>query len=84
MNAHGLETSSFSEEREKFKKSFSLASYLKASHGQAVKTLTTHAKNKTIWFEQIITHRIVDFVKKNPDAEPPELVSSTPELLNLF
>ena len=66
-NAHGIPASSFTGEREQFLESPSLESYLKDSHNRAVKTLTEHAENGTIWFEQTITREVVEFVRENPE-----------------
>ena len=68
VNAHGIPASSFAGEREKFLKAASLESYLKDSHNRAVQNLAEHAENGTVWFEQTITRKVVEFVKKNPEV----------------
>lgn len=64
-NAHGIPPAAFDREREFFEKAPSLEIYLRECHGRAVETLRKHAESGEVWFEQIITGEVVEFVRSN-------------------
>lgn len=64
-NAHGIPSEAFAREKEFFDKAGSLEEYLKGSHERAVANLQNHADSGEVWFEQIITQDVVDYVKSD-------------------
>lgn len=64
-NAHGIPPRAFTAEVEKFKASENLKAYLEDAHRRSVATLQDHADSGEVWFEQIITQPVVDFVKSD-------------------
>jgi len=66
-NVHGLAAESFASERERYLALGSVDAWLKDFHERQVETLAKHAKDKTLWFEQKITERVVDFVRERPE-----------------
>ncbi|HAK46165.1 MAG TPA: hypothetical protein DCO79_09655 [Spirochaeta sp.] len=66
-NAHGIPVEAFAKEAELFRTSKDLDSYLKDAHKRSVHVLQEHADSGEIWFEQIITQPVVDFVSNNPE-----------------
>jgi hypothetical protein len=66
-NNHKIPDSSFSKEKEYYEQSSSLAMYLKERHERKVKELTEFYENNRIWFEQIITRDVIDFVSSNQE-----------------
>ena len=62
-NAHGIPPEAFEKEKLHFEKAPSLEAYLKDSHERAVETLAEHAETGEVWFEQIITREVVEFVR---------------------
>lgn len=61
-NAHGIPAEAFKGEVEKFEQSESLEAYLEDSHKRSVANLQQHADSGKVWFEQIITQPVVDYV----------------------
>lgn len=66
-NVHGLAAESFAPERERYLALGSVDAWLKDFHERQVETLAKHAKDHTLWFEQKITDRVVDFVRERPE-----------------
>jgi hypothetical protein len=66
-NVHGLAAESFAEERERYLALGSVDAWLKDYHERQVAVLAAHAKDGTLWFEQKITERVVDFVRERPE-----------------
>lgn len=67
-NAHGIPPEAFAGEKEFFDKADSLEAYLAGAHHRAVETLQKHADSGEIWFEQVITQEVVDFVKAHREV----------------
>ena len=67
-NNHQIPVSSFAKEKELYEQAPSLAVYLEGRHERKVKELTDYYMNNQIWFEQIITEDVIDFVKANPEV----------------
>ncbi len=66
-NNHGVPETAFSEEKELFEASESLEKYLKERHDRKVAELQKHCDEEKVWYEQIITQEIVDYVKSNQE-----------------
>lgn len=66
-NNHQIPASSFDEEKRHYEEADSLASYLSDRHQRKVEELTTYYQNNQIWFEQIITPDVIEFVKQNQE-----------------
>ncbi|MFH2115430.1 MAG: hypothetical protein ABIJ86_13075 [Spirochaetota bacterium] len=66
-NVHGVPASAFAEERERFLAAPSIHAWLEDYHGRQVQVLQRHADDGTLWFEQRITQRVVDFVRDSPE-----------------
>jgi hypothetical protein len=66
-NVHGLAAESFAKERERYLALGSVDAWLKDFHDRQVAVLAAHAKDGTLWFEQKITERVVDFVRERPE-----------------
>lgn len=66
-NNHQIPTSSQDKEKEYYDQADTLEAYLKGRHKRKVAELQEHLDNNQIWFEQIITKEVIDFVKNNPE-----------------
>jgi len=67
-NAHGIPPEAFADEAEAFRKAESIASYLEEAHKRSVQSLQDHADSGRLWFEQIITQPVVDWVAANREV----------------
>jgi hypothetical protein len=66
-NHHGIPKESFRFERQRYLESGSLEDYLQDRHRRMVDELQTHCDEGRVWFEQTITQRVVDFVRKDQE-----------------
>ncbi len=66
-NHHRIPVDSFRGERERYLAAPSLDAYLADLHVRRVEELARHAADGTVWFEQRITPRVVDFVRREPE-----------------
>lgn len=78
-NHHEIPVSAYAGEREAYRASSSLETYLAEFHARQVKTLQKHAEEGTVWFEQRITPAVVEFVASNQ-----ELLSAVRQGNSLF
>ena len=67
-NNHGIPKESQLPEKVEYENSESLETYLEQRHARKVKELEEHLRDNLVWFEQIITQEIVDFVKSNQEV----------------
>ncbi len=67
-NNHGIPKDSMKLEKEFYKNSASLDDYLAERHQRKVDELQSYCDSNTVWFEQIITQDVVDFVKDNQEV----------------
>ena len=67
-NNHRIPVSSFDEEKVHYANAASFAEYLKDRHQRKVEELTRYYENNQVWFEQIITPDVIEFVKSNPEV----------------
>lgn len=66
-NHHKIPRDAFKTERLHYEASESLEAYLKDLHQRKVDELTEFYKNDRVWYEQIITQDVIDFVKGNQE-----------------
>lgn len=66
-NVHGIPAEAFAEERALFVSAPSIQAWLDGYHARQVAVLEKHAADGSLWFEQRITHRVVDFVRDHPE-----------------
>jgi hypothetical protein len=66
-NVHGIPAAAHASEREAFLASPSVEAWLEGFHARMVAELERHAADGTLWFEQRITPRVVEFVRDNPE-----------------
>jgi len=67
-NAHGIPAAAFDREKVYFDNAPTLEAYLQGCHSRAVETLREHARTGEIWFEQIITNEVVEFVASRQEV----------------
>lgn len=66
-NVHGVPASAFAEERERYLAAASVDDWLAGFHERQVAVLARHAADGTLWYEQKITPRVVEYVRNNPE-----------------
>ena len=66
-NNHGIPRDSFLDEKKLYENSESLDQYLEDKHKRIIDVLQKHCDERKIWFEQIITQDVVNFVKSNQE-----------------
>lgn len=67
-NNHGVSEASQLPEKVAYEASDSLEEYLKSRHDRKVKELQDHFDQNKVWFEQIITKEVIDFVANNQEV----------------
>jgi len=66
-NNHKIPAEAFFAEKALYEESSSLDDYLKAYNQRQIAILQKHADDGTVWFEQKITQKVVDFVSQNQE-----------------
>jgi hypothetical protein len=66
-NVHGIPAAAFAAERESYLGSTSMEAWLAGYHARQVAVLESHAADGSLWFEQRITSRVVDYVRSTPE-----------------
>ncbi|MFA5036453.1 MAG: hypothetical protein WC479_04685 [Candidatus Izemoplasmatales bacterium] len=66
-NNHGIPDQAFADEKALYEAAPSLAAYLQDFNNRQIAILQKHADTKTIWFEQEINQKVVDYVKTNQE-----------------
>jgi hypothetical protein len=66
-NNHGITEESEAEEKIYFQRADSLEQYLADRHERSVNVLKDHCGSGKIWYEQIITQEVVDFVEADQE-----------------
>lgn len=66
-NNHGLSEKYIEKEKEYYKNSASFESYLKDRHKRKIDELRYYMENNKVWFEQIITEDVINFVENNQE-----------------
>lgn len=67
-NNHQVGRESQLPEKVEYEHEATLKDYLKSRHQRKVKELTEHYEQNKVWFEQVITPDVIDFVAKNPEV----------------
>ena len=68
-NHHQIPAEAFEEEKKLYLSSVSMDDFLRAQHKDQVATLQKHCDTNTVWFEQLITQEVVDFVANNQEIQ---------------
>lgn len=76
-NHHGIPPSVFDEDAQLYRNASSMEEYLSAHHERQVFELQRHCDANTVWYEQIITQAVVDFVAANPEIQSAVLRGDT-------
>lgn len=76
-NHHQIPASAFDEEKERYKNAASMDDFLTGQHARQVAELQHHCDTNTVWYEQIITQEVVDFVAANPEIQSAVRVGDT-------
>lgn len=66
-NVHGIPDSAYAAEREFFLAAASVDEWLSGFHARKVQEISRHAEDGTLWFEQRITPRVVEYVRGDPE-----------------
>lgn len=66
-NNHNIPEQAMIPEKIEYENSDTFAEYLKGRHQRKIKELEEHLKENKVWFEQIITQEVIDFVKSNQE-----------------
>ncbi|MDD4312359.1 MAG: hypothetical protein PHW41_07755 [Eubacteriales bacterium] len=66
-NHHQIPAEAFTQDRALYRSSESIDAFLRARHARQVETLQRHCDDGTVWFEQIITQEVVDYVAQNQE-----------------
>jgi len=66
-NNHGISEEAMNLEKEFYENSNSLDDYLSERHKRKVEELQSYCDSETVWYEQIITQEVVDFVAANQE-----------------
>jgi hypothetical protein len=68
-NHHQIPASAFEAEKEYYRKAGSMDEYLADHHKRQVAELQRYCDTNTVWYEQVITQEVVDFVAANPEIQ---------------
>jgi len=68
-NHHEIPASAFEKEAQFYRQASSIDEYLAGYHRRQVAELQQHCDTNTVWYEQNITQRVVDFVAANPEIQ---------------
>lgn len=76
-NHHQIPAEEFEDEIKLYQLSDSMDDFLRAQHVQQVETLQHHCDTNAVWYEQIITQDVVDFVAANQEIQSAVRVGDT-------
>jgi hypothetical protein len=68
-NHHRLDPEQFAPERKYLQEAADLDSYLRDKHARLVQKLQQHADSGELWFEQVITQEVVDYVRDHQEIQ---------------
>jgi hypothetical protein len=68
-NHHQIPASAFDEERDAYRAAASMDEFLAGQHHRNVEELQRFCDTGTVWYEQIITQEVVDFVAANREIQ---------------
>jgi hypothetical protein len=67
-NHHGIPLEHFDKHKKWLKEAGSIEEFLKRVHQEAVADLEHHANEGKVWYEQVITQEVVEFVRANQEV----------------
>jgi hypothetical protein len=67
-NHHKMPLEMFAKHKKWLEESGSVDAWLKQMHDKAVEELDEHQRENKIWYEQVITHEVVKYVKSNQEV----------------
>ncbi len=76
-NHHRVPAEEFDDDIALYRASASMDEFLRAAHAQQVEILQKHCDTNTVWYEQIITQDVVDFVAANQEIQSAVLEGDT-------
>ncbi len=76
-NNHQIPAEAFEEDAALYRNSDSMEAFLRAKHARQIQTLQQHCDTSTVWFEQIITQEVVDFVAGNQEIQSAVIEGNT-------
>jgi hypothetical protein len=68
-NMHQIPETSFAEMRERFQKSPDIDAFLVDRHARLVQDLEDHMNQGKVWYEQVITPEVLEYVRNNPEIQ---------------
>jgi hypothetical protein len=68
-NHHDIDTASFKDSKQRFADYPDLPSFLRIKHQELVNKLQKHAETGELWFEQYITHEVVEYVRNHQEIQ---------------
>lgn len=66
-NNHQIPKNAFAQEIVEYENAPTLEAYLKGKHERMIAVLQEHSDQKKVWFEQIITQEVVDYIATNQE-----------------
>ena len=76
-NHHRIPASAFDEEKEAYRSAASMDEYLAGQHRRSVEELQQYSDSGAVWYEQVITQEVVDFVAANPEIQSAVRIGDT-------
>ncbi len=67
VNLHGIPAAAFADAAKRFAEEPDIDKFLREHHARAVAVLEEHAGSGEIWYEQVITPEVVNFVRANQE-----------------
>jgi len=68
-NAHGMPAAAYADEKAAYEAATTIDEWLAGMHGRLVATLSKHAADGTLWYEQRITPPVVEWIKAHPEVQ---------------
>jgi hypothetical protein len=68
-NMHEIPEASFAEMREQFQRNPDIDAFLTDRHARLVQDLEDHMNRGAMWYEQVITPEVLEFVRSNPEIQ---------------
>ncbi len=68
-NHHQIPAAAFDAEKEHYHSAASMDEYLAGRHQRQVEELQRHCDTDTVWYEQVITQEVVDYVASQPEVQ---------------
>ena len=68
-NMHQIPDTSFAEMKERFQKNPDIDAFLEDRHARLVNELEDHMNRGRVWYEQVITPKVLEYVRDNPEIQ---------------